>query len=78
MPTKNRFGFTISDQLQDKINQLPRSVQLTPYLVYAFEKITDELQKKPQLKPENFSIRVIEQLELIKTETKKTTSKKKT
>lgn len=76
MPTKNRFGFSIPDSLQDRINNLPRSVQLTPFLVYAAMKMTEELQNNPDLKPENFSIRAIEQLPLIEKEVKKPAKKR--
>ncbi len=65
MPTKNRYGFTIPDNIQARMNELPRTVSLTPFMVHALDKILEELQKNPALKPENFSIRVIEQLKLI-------------
>ena len=74
MPTKNRFGFSIPDELQDKINSLPRTVQLTPYLVRATGILCDELIRNPQLKPENIFFHIQEELPI--PEGKKTTKKK--
>jgi len=77
MPAKNRFGFSITDELQDKINSLPRTVKLSPYLVRATNIICDELATNPKLKPENISIFIQKELPLpVEPEPKKTPKKR--
>ena len=77
MPTKNRFGFSIPDDLQNKINSLPRSVQLSPFLVRATSILCDELMRNPQLKPENIFIYIQEELPISEGKEGKKTAKKK-